>query len=185
MNQNRYGILVSLILLLLLTGGFFVAARYAEKAVNESVAKAVATATVVVLPPTATPVPPTATPKGFKPKPHHPVTGPAATATPTSNGQIVISSSSNLSDATTSFPAGVSRYWCVANLPNIPLGAGIVWKWDQVNGNSTQSIWTSQPFTYSSPVRYGYIDGPFQTGHYRCTVMVNSQVIGAADFTVK
>jgi hypothetical protein len=185
MNQNRYGVFVSLCLLLLLTAGFFVAARYAVKAVNGSVERAIATATVVVLPPTNTPVPASPTPHGYKPKPHHIVSGPAPTATPIANNQVVISTSSQLAGATTSFPEGTSRYWCVANLPAIPLGAGIVWKWEQVNGNTTQAIWTSQPFTYSSSVRYGYIDGPFQTGHYRCTVIANAQIIGAADFTVK
>src|SRR5438477_251122 len=48
MNQSRYGVLVSLLLLLLLTGGFFFAARVALTAVNNSVQKAIATATVVV-----------------------------------------------------------------------------------------------------------------------------------------
>lgn len=184
MNQSRYGVFVSLCLLLLLTLGFFFAARYALSAVNSSVAKAIATPTVVVLPPTNTPLPATPTPRGSK-KVHHPGAGAVATATPVNNYQIVISSSNNLSDATTTFPTSTSRYWCVANLPTIPLGAGIIWKWEQITGNTTQAIWTSQPFTYGSAVRYGYIDGPFQSGKYRCTVIANNQVLGAADFTVR
>jgi hypothetical protein len=183
MNQSRYGVFVSLCLLLLLTAGFFFAARYAVMQVNNSVAKAVATATVVVLPPTNTPVPATPTPHGYK-KPHHHPQGAAPTATPVGNNQIVVSTSSNLSDATASFPSSTSRYWCVANLPGVPISTSIVWKWEQVTGNSTQAIWTSPPYTYSNPVRYGYIDGPFQSGNYRCTVIANSSVIGAADFTV-
>lgn len=182
MNQSRYGTLISLLLLLLLTAGFFLAARYAIKAVNGSVQNAMATATVIVLPPTPTvPVKPTVD--------THKVKRPAvATATPTPNqqGQIVVSTTSSASGATSTFPTSTSKFWCVANLPTIPLGTGIVWKWLHVlSGNNTEEIWTSIPYTYNSVVRYGYINGPFAAGSYRCEVIAGNQVIGAADFSVK
>ncbi|HWE61280.1 MAG TPA: hypothetical protein VHB98_06180, partial [Chloroflexota bacterium] len=132
MNQSRYGVLVSLCLLLLLTGGFFVAALFAVRAVKSSVDKAIATATVVVLPPSPSPVPPSPTPHGYKgtKKAHHPISGAAPTATPANSAQIAISTSDTLAGATTTFPESTSRYWCVANLPAVPAGTGIVWKWE-------------------------------------------------------
>jgi hypothetical protein len=67
----------------------------------------------------------------------------------------------------------------------VPLGTGIVWKWLHVIGNTSEEIWTSTPYTYSSVVRSGFIDGPFAVGQYRCQVLAGSQVVGAADFSVK
>jgi hypothetical protein len=182
MNQSRYGTLLSLVLLLCLTAGFFLAARLAIQKVNNSVAKAIATPTVVVLPPTPTPrVQPTKVVTKKKPVVH---VAPTATPSPASQGQIVVSTSSSMAGATTTFPASTSQYWCVANLPTTPLGTGIVWKWLHVIGNTTEEIWTSTPYTYNSVVRYGYIDGPFAPGRYRCEVIAGGTVMGAADFTV-
>lgn len=181
MNQSRYGVLVSLCLLLALTAGFFFAARVALKAVNGSIEKAIATATVVILPPSPTLPPATATPKGAK---HH---APRAvpTATVTNGGRIMASTSINPSDATKTFPVSTTKFWCLANLPNEPLSAGVTWKWSQVTGNNVNVLYASPIFTYASTLRYSYFNGPVETGTYRCEVAVNGQPFGATDFTVK
>jgi hypothetical protein len=184
MNQSRYGTLLSLLLLLCLTAGFFLAARLAIHAVNNSVSKAIATPTVVVLPPTPTPAV-QATKVTAKTKKTVVPLSPTATPTPNpQQGQIVVSTTSSMAGATTTFPVSTAQYWCVANLPSTPLGTGIVWKWLHVIGNTTEEIWTSTPYTYNSVLRYGYIDGPFAPGQYRCEVLAGGTVMGAADFTV-
>ena len=183
MNQSRYGVLVSLLLLLLLTGGFFFAARVALTAVNNSVQKAIATATVVVLPPTPTPPPGTPTPHGGAK--HHAVSGPPATATASNGGQIVISTTANPANAATTFPSTLSHYWCVASLPTTPLSAEIVWRWQHLVGNTAEDVFTSNPYTYATTTRIGYISGPLSAGQYRCEVLVNGQMIGAASFTTR
>ena len=183
MNQSRYGVLVSICLLLLLAGGFFVAAKVALQAVNTSVQKAIATSTPVIVVPTPTSsVRVTATPKV-----KHPLSKPTAAVSPTpeAGNQIVISSSTDLSNATTTFPAGTGRYYCLANLPNVPLSAPITWEWQHVQGNGTSDLFAPLTFTYPTTLRYGYADGPYQAGRYRCIVKANDKFIGSADFTVK
>ena len=182
MNQSRYGVLVSLCLLLLLAGGFFAAAKFTLQAVNTRVQQAIATSTPIIVVPTPTSsvrVSPT-------PRVKHPSSKPTAAISPTpaAGNQIVISTSTDLSNATTSFPAGTGRYYCLANLPNVPLSAPITWEWQSVQGNNTSDIFPPITFTYPVPLRYGYADGPYQAGHYRCIVKANDKFIGSADFTV-
>lgn len=115
------------------------------------------------------------------------VTTPRSTPTPETRpaNLIVASTSSSLADATTTFPASTPRYWCVARLPDVPINAGIVWRWQQLQSNIAEDIWTSAPFSYSSTIRISYIDGPFAPGRYRCEVRANGHLSGAATFTVQ
>jgi len=183
MNQSRYGVLVSLCLLLLLAGGFFAAAKFTLQAVNTRVQQAIATSTPIIVVPTPTSsvrVSPT-------PRVKHPSSKPttAVSPTPAAGNQIVISTSTDLSNATTSFPAGTGRYYCLANLPDVPLSAPITWEWQHVQGNGTSDLFAPLTFIYPTTLRYGYADGPYEAGHYRCIVRVKATFIGSADFTIR
>ena len=99
--------------------------------------------------------------------------------------RIVVSTSTDLSNATTTFPAGTGRYYCIANLPDVPATAPITWEWQHVQGNGTSDLFAPLTFTYPTTLRYGYADGPYQAGHYRCIVKANDKLIGSADYTVR
>jgi len=101
------------------------------------------------------------------------------------NDRIVVSTSTDLSNATTSFPAGTGRYYCLANLPDVPLSAPITWEWQHVQGNGTSDLFAPLTFIYPTTLRYGYADGPYEAGHYRCIVRVKATFIGSADFTIR
>jgi len=98
---------------------------------------------------------------------------------------IVASTSTDLLNATTSFSPYVGRYYCLANLPDVPVTAPITWEWQRVQGNTTTDLFAPLTFTYPTTLRYGYADGPYQAGHYRCIVRVKDKLIGSADFTTR
>lgn len=184
MNQSRYNLLVSLALLLLLTVGFFFAARFASGALKSSLGRAIATSTpTAVVPPTPTRSAATPTPRV---KHHHATTTtPAAppTATPQSN-TLVVSSTPNASDAQTAFPASTDKFWCVTNFNHVPSNAQLVYEFQRLLSNSVAPVFTSQAYPYPS-VTAAYMYGPQPTGQYRCQVLVNGQLAATANFTVK
>jgi len=101
------------------------------------------------------------------------------------NDRIVASTSTDPSNATTSFSPSTTRYYCLANLPDVPVTAPITSEWQRVQGNTTTDLFAPLTFTYPTTLRYGYADGPYQAGHYRCIVRVKDKLIGSADFTTR
>jgi hypothetical protein len=106
--------------------------------------------------------------------------GPGYTANP-----VVASTSASRKNARTVFPENTNRYWCVADLANIPGDALVVWRWQHVTGGTAEELYTSPPYAYGSATRIAYLDGPFAAGQYRCQVIVHEAVSGAAEFMVK
>ena len=187
MNQNRYNLLVSLALLVLLTVGFFFAARFVSGALKSSIDRAVATST-----PTAV-VLPTPTRTGATPTPHvkhHPITtttktAPVASPTPTpQNNNLVVSTTPDAADAQTTFPATTLKFWCVTNFKSVPANAQLVYAFQHLLSNTVVPVFTSQAYPYPS-VTAAFLDGPQPSGQYRCQVLINGQLAATANFTVK
>jgi hypothetical protein len=194
MNQSRSPVLTSIFVLGVLTVGFFLASRVVFSQIRTSVNQAIGTPTA-----TSTPVPmrvvPGAAPRttvvlvhGTKTaRPTHvPTATPVDTATPVPTAaKVVVGTSNSLSSATTSFPSDTGRFFCMTNLPHLPVTTPITFKWVSLPSGSVIFPYTG---TYSDTFKYSYLYGPEPPGSYRCDVYapVNGalQILGSASFTV-
>jgi hypothetical protein len=182
MTQNKFGVLLSMCLLLALTGAFFVAARTVLNRVHSSVASAVATSTTTaLLMPTATAgAPAVATSRTAG---SGAATETAPTETPTPRGQIVMSISPNPNIPMASIPSDTAQVYCIATLPQVATGTPLVFHFQMV---STPGDYFTQPFTAlgGTGANYSYIYGPLQRGKWRCVVNAGGKPVGTALFTI-
>jgi len=181
MTQNRYSVLVGLFLLLLLTGGFFVASRVLINKVDNKIAAANATSTPTVAPPATPTLAPTSVSAAGR---THPAARPTSTPVP-SAVTVYIAATNNISAAADTLPANTGVFYCMVNLPNIPLSTQITFKWQSLpNGTGIYTFSGSYPTAY----KYSYVDGPFSPGQDRCVIsaLVNGveQTLGSKTFTV-
>lgn len=163
MTQNRYSVLVGLFLLVLLTGGFYLASRVLINKVDSKIAAANATSTPTVAPPaTPTVAPTSASSTG------HAHTAAEPTSTPVSSAVTVyIAATNNISAAADTLPADTGTFYCMVNLPNIPLSTPITFNWQSLP-NGTGVFQYSE--AYPTPFKYTYVTGPFSPGQYRCQI---------------
>lgn len=180
MTQNRYSVLVGILLLGLLTGGFFLASRVLINKVDNKIAAANATSTATAVPPAT----PTALPTSATSHPVQPAAQP--TNTPgTGTAQVVMSTSLNMAAPMTVMQSNANQFFCMVNLPTAPPTAPLLFKFQQVSASEDYYDHPTTVESYSSPVKFSYIYGPLQPGKWRCLVLLNNQLIGTAPFTVQ
>jgi hypothetical protein len=97
----------------------------------------------------------------------------------------VVGTSNSFSSATTSFSSNTGMFYCMTNLPNLPVSTPITFKWVSLPSGSVIFAYTG---TYSDVYKYSYLDGPLPPGSDRCDVYapINGalQILGSASFTV-
>ncbi len=185
MTQNRYGVLLSVILLGLLTAGFFVAARAAVNKLNTSVASAnpTTTSTPMVL------VAATSTTSSGRPNvkasatPAHSGASPTVTALPQSANVVINSSSTDTTHSKTSLPSSTYQVWCHVLVPGVAAGTPIKFRFQRVG---TPGDYWVQPESVVSSGNESYILGPLQTGQWRCLVEIapSGKLIGSTSFAI-
>ena len=181
MTQNRYSVLVGLFLLVLLTGGFFLASRVLIDKVDNKIAAANATSTPTVAPPAT----PTLAATTVSSTGHTHVAAPPTSTPAPSAVTVYIAATNNVSAAADTFPSNTGVYYCMVNLPNIPLSTPITFNWQSLpNGTGVFNYSEAYPTT----LKYTYVDGPFSPGQYRCSVSVPvngvMHTLGSNTFTV-
>jgi hypothetical protein len=185
MTQNRYGVLLSTLLLALLTAAFIFAARVAVNQFKSSVASAnpTATATPMVLV--------TSTPVASAGSPHASATAtqarqgatPTDTPFPQSGNVVVNSSGSDASHSMTSLPSGTSQVWCHVVVPRASAATNIRFRFQRVG---TPGDYYDYPESVVAAGNESYIAGPLQAGQWRCLVEVqpSGTLVGSTSFSI-
>jgi hypothetical protein len=176
--------MLSLILLGLLTAGFFVAAKTAVDKLDSSVASANATTTATpMMLVTATTSPsggvqasPSATPSLSE-------AVPSATPLPQSGNVVINNSSADLTHSKASLPSSTSQVWCHIVAPGLTAGTAIKFRFQRIG---TPGDYWVQPESAASTGNGSYILGPLQTGQWRCLVEISAtaKLVGSTSFSI-
>jgi hypothetical protein len=184
MTQNRYGVLLSLLLLGLLTAGFFVAAKTAVDKLDSSVASANATATATPMTLNATTSVPSGSPRATATAtPSLSDVSPTATPLPQSGNVVINNSGGDTTHSMTSLPSSTSQVWCHIVAPGVAAGTAIKFRFQRIG---TPGDYWVQPESVASSGNGSYILGPLQTGQWRCLVEITSsaKLVGSTSFTI-
>ena len=198
MQQSRSGVLVSIILIVGLATAFALGIHYVGAGLASTALPA----------PTTTPQPtevvgPTL---GSGSKPHggtpHRTASPTAvpptprpTAVPVPQAKVVMSMNlgpgETAATKTTSFPSGIDKVYCVATFRHIGPSDSVSFRYSNAD-NGTQ-IWQSGPGDLLPPIasvergtsRATFLNGPLNSGKYRCDLLINDKVVDGAPFSVQ
>ncbi|MDB5075756.1 MAG: hypothetical protein JWO42_1935 [Chloroflexi bacterium] len=178
MTQTKYSVLVSVFLLLLLTAGFFLAARVLLNKLHSSVATAVATPSATAfIQPTATF---TAAPTAKGSSQHPPTAEPTKTPAP-QTAQVVTNISGTMTNPMSSIPSDTNQVFCLAKLPGVPIGTPIRFRFQKL---SAPDDYYHQDEQADGGTKLAWIYGPLQPGQWRCLVEANQKPVGTAAFTI-
>jgi hypothetical protein len=182
MSQNRAGTVLNLIVLVLLTAGFFAGARTAFQKLHKSVSSAAATATPFVLfQPTPSPARTAGTPGQTSSAPTK-ATALLPTSTPLAqSAKVSINTSASSTNSLSSLPSATSQIWCIATLPNVTVGTPIMFRFQRL---ATPGDYFHYPEPATGTTQSAYLEGPLERGQWRCVVEVNGKLAGVAPFTV-
>ncbi len=185
MTQNRFGVLLSTLLLGLLTAAFFFAAREAVNQLKSTVASAnpTATATPLVL------VGASATPAGGSALARPTATPVQQAAAPTDTpvvqgaGVIVNGSGGDYTHANTSLPSATSQVWCHIMVPTSVTASRVTFRFQRVG---SPGDYYDYPESVVSQGNEAYIAGPLQSGQWRCLVQAepSGKLIGSTSFAI-
>ena len=185
MTQNRYGVLLSTLLLVLLTAAFIFAARVAINQFKTSVASAnpTATATPLML------VTPTPVTSGSSAHAGATATlarqGATATDTPLpQSGNVVVNNlGSDSTHSMASLPSSTSQVWCHVVVHSAASVSSITFRFQRVG---TPGDYYDYPESVVSGGNESYIAGPLQTGQWRCLIEAepSKTLVGSTSFSI-
>jgi hypothetical protein len=201
MQQSSSGIVASIILIVGLAVAFAVGIRYISAGLA-STALPAPTATVqpteVVGPSLSTPSANTRSggsgaPASGQGAPATPTVTPlpAPTATPNTGAKVVTSTDVGAGETavgvTQTFATSVGRVWCVAQFPHLHVGDALSFKWVSRTTNALIFRYDAPAIAVSSTdvSKASFLYGPLSSGRYGCDVLLNSQPVGGATFTVQ
>jgi hypothetical protein len=110
----------------------------------------------------------------------HPSPVPTSTEAPQA-GQVVTNISPTMSNPMTKIASDTNQVFCVANLPSVPSGTSLLFRFQKLSSNSD---YFSQSVTANGGTKFAWIYGPLQPGQWRCLVEAAGKLAGSAAFTI-